>query len=136
MPGALVGMDIADLKQVLGPEQPAYRAKQLYQGLYRQKISELSQLSNLPVLLKQELALQYRLGLPEVEHYFDSIDGTRRYLLRLEDGSLALPRGASLQLERPSISPAGSQPGRRRVRRRPRMASASARARSPVSSRV
>lgn len=81
----LVGMELNDLRSVLGPGEPAYRARQLYQGLYRQKINNLQQISNLPVALKQTLADRYRLGLPEVDNRFDSRDGTRRYLLRLED---------------------------------------------------
>lgn len=83
---ALVGMELADLQQVLGPAQPGFRARQIYSALYKQKISDLRSASNLPASLREELHRSYPLGLPEVERYFDSTDGTRRYLLRLHDG--------------------------------------------------
>jgi 23S rRNA (adenine2503-C2)-methyltransferase len=81
----LVGMDLTDLEKLLGPEQPTYRARQLYDALYRKQVADLSQISVLPKALLTELVTENTLGLPEVERRFDSIDGTRRYLLRLRD---------------------------------------------------
>jgi 23S rRNA (adenine2503-C2)-methyltransferase len=82
---ALVGMELIDLQRMLGPEQPAYRAKQLYDALYRKQVANLSEISNVPQALKSELLASNSLGLPSAERRFDSRDGTRRYLLRLED---------------------------------------------------
>jgi 23S rRNA (adenine2503-C2)-methyltransferase len=81
----LVGMELPDLQILLGPDQPAYRAKQLYDALYRQLVADLSDISVLPKSLKNQLITSTSLGLPAVERRFDSRDGTRRYLLRLED---------------------------------------------------
>jgi len=81
----LVGMELPDLKNLLGPEQPGYRAKQLYDALYRQQVANLSEVSVLPQLLRNQLVASTTLGLPALERRFDSADGTRRYLLRLED---------------------------------------------------
>ncbi len=81
----LVGMELGDLQQLLGPKQPTYRARQLYDALYRQQVADLSQISNLPQVVRNELLATSALGLPAVERRFDSRDGTRRYLLRLED---------------------------------------------------
>ena len=81
----LVGMELSDLKKLLGPEQPTYRAQQLYDALYRVQVANLSEISSLPQVLRNELVTSSSLGLPEVERRFDSADGTRRYLLRLED---------------------------------------------------
>ena len=81
----LVGMELTDLKELLGPEQPTYRAQQLYDALYREQVAELSDISVLPKDLLNQLLAEKQLGLPESERRFDSIDGTRRYLLRLED---------------------------------------------------
>ncbi|MFZ0707195.1 MAG: 23S rRNA (adenine(2503)-C(2))-methyltransferase RlmN [Candidatus Korobacteraceae bacterium] len=67
--------------------QPSYRARQLLDGLYRQRWSALEQFSNLPKTFRQQLADSgYRPGLPEIEHKFVSVDGTVRYLLRFSDG--------------------------------------------------
>ncbi len=81
----LVGMDLTDLRNLLGQKHPAYRAKQLYDALYRKQVAELSEISSLPQSLRHELITQRTLGLPSVEKRFDSVDATRRYLLRLDD---------------------------------------------------
>ena len=83
--GPLVGMEILDLRNLLGPDQPAYRARQLYDALYRQQVANLSEISVLPKSLQNQLVTRTSMGLPAVERRFDSVDGTRRYLLRLED---------------------------------------------------
>src|SRR5437588_12726059 len=82
----LVGMDLADLRDALGPSQPGYRAKQVYDALYRGQASNLVQITTLPATLRENLAAAHAIGLPEVAHLYQSADGTRRYLLRLEDG--------------------------------------------------
>ena len=81
----LVGMDISDLQALLGPKQPIYRARQLYDALYRRGVANLSEICTLPQVLRHELVTTRSLGLPATERRFDSSDGTRRYLLRLED---------------------------------------------------
>lgn len=74
------------MEQVLGPGQPRYRARQLYSALYRERQPGLMEISNFPLALRRELAEHHRLGLLSVERRFDSVDGTRRYLLGLADG--------------------------------------------------
>lgn len=78
-------MELAELEKLLGPQQPAFRAKQLYDALYRKQVANLSECSNLPQALRTELFSTNSLGLPALEQRFDSSDGTRRYLLRLND---------------------------------------------------
>jgi 23S rRNA (adenine2503-C2)-methyltransferase len=78
-------MDLADLREALGPEQPGYRAKQLYRGLYQAGVSELVQITSLPAGTRVALAGSHTLGLPEIARLYQSSDGTRRYLLRLAD---------------------------------------------------
>lgn len=97
MEQALVGMDLADIQQVLGAREPAYRARQIYEGLYRQKASDLASISNIPRELKSRLSTTHRVGLPLQSARYDSTDGTRRYLLALEDGrsveTVLMPEG-------------------------------------------
>jgi len=81
----LVGMELSDLAELLGPEQPSYRARQLYDALYRKQVANLSEISTIPQVLRNELVTRCKIGLPEEETHFDSIDGTRRYLLRMDD---------------------------------------------------
>ena len=93
----LVGMDLADLREALGPGQPGYRAKQLYQGLYQAGVSELVQITSLPAGVRNALAGSHAFGLPEIARLYQSSDGTRRYLLRLADGrtveTVLMPEG-------------------------------------------
>jgi 23S rRNA (adenine2503-C2)-methyltransferase len=97
MPQALTGMDVSDLQQVLGPEQPSFRARQIYHALYKQKVRDVAKISSLPASLRKDLGERFSIGLPEVSSYLDSTDGTRRYLLRLEDGktveTVLMPEG-------------------------------------------
>jgi 23S rRNA (adenine2503-C2)-methyltransferase len=85
MSQSLVGMELTDLREVLGPDQPGYRAKQLYEALYRGQVSDLVQVTALPAGLRQHLSSTHSFGLPQIARRFDSADGTRRYLLRLAD---------------------------------------------------
>src|SRR5580693_2253665 len=86
MPQTLVGMELSELRAVLPPEQPAFRAAQVYRAIYNQKVDSLVQISTLPANLQAELAAHAELGLPVADQVYQSVDGTRRYLLRLQDG--------------------------------------------------
>src|SRR5713226_9350478 len=79
-------MELVDLATALGASEPAFRAKQIYDAVYRRRVTGLGGISNLPKPLRTRLADELPLGLPEIEHRYDSADGTRRYLLRLADG--------------------------------------------------
>jgi 23S rRNA (adenine2503-C2)-methyltransferase len=93
----LVGMDLTDLREALGPGLPGYRAKQIYEAIYRGEASDFVQISNLPLQMREDLAARHALGLPEIARVYQSSDGTRRYLLRLEDGrtveTVLMPEG-------------------------------------------
>src|SRR5579863_9776910 len=97
MPQALVGMELSELRQVLPADEPAYRAAQVYRAIYRQKVGDLVQISPLPARVRNELAAQTEVGLPVLDRRFESIAGTRRYLLRLSDGrtveTVLMPEG-------------------------------------------
>jgi 23S rRNA (adenine2503-C2)-methyltransferase len=79
-------MELSDLRQVMPTGEPSYRAEQVYRAIYHQKVGNLVQISNLPAKIRAELASQAELGLPELATRYQSVDGTRRYLLRLSDG--------------------------------------------------
>jgi 23S rRNA (adenine2503-C2)-methyltransferase len=86
MAQSLVGLDVDEITEILGEGQPAFRARQVYQAIYQQKVQQLEEMTTLPAALRQELEHRVRVGLPEASSWFDSSDGTRRYLLELEDG--------------------------------------------------
>jgi len=90
-------MELSELRQVLPADQPAYRAAQIYRAIYREKVGDLLQISTLPSRVRSELAEHAELGLPELDRRYESVDGTRRYLLRLSDGrtveTVLMPEG-------------------------------------------
>src|SRR6266850_3743849 len=86
MPQAILGMELSEIQQALGPGEPEFRARQVYEAIYHAQVPDLVQITTLPGKLRQRLASGHTVGLPETERRFESSDGTRRYLLRLEDG--------------------------------------------------
>ncbi len=81
----LLGKELTEIQEVLGPDQPAFRARQIYSALYHERVADLVQISTLPANLRKDLAARHRIGLPGIAQRYQSADGTRRYLLRLED---------------------------------------------------
>src|SRR5260370_34426897 len=69
---------------VLG--EPAYRGGQIYHALYAERKFEFARMTNLPAALRERLAKEARVTLPEVKKRFGSTDGSVRYLFGL--GSL------------------------------------------------
>lgn len=85
---ALLGLNLDDLRTLVEREgQPNYRAKQLFEGLYRQRVASLDDISTLPQPFRRVLRDRgLQVGLPTVEKKFVSRDGTIRYLMRFSDG--------------------------------------------------
>src|SRR5579884_1083770 len=86
IPPSLVGLELGEIQSLLGADQPKFRAQQIYDAVYRQRVADVAGITNLPKSLRERLHSEIALGLPEIERYYDSSDGTRRYLLRLSDG--------------------------------------------------
>ena len=82
----LIGLEVHDIEELLGPDEPAYRARQVYRALYRQRVDAIEQMTTLPGALRTRLARESELGLVRLERRYESVDGTRRYLLGLDDG--------------------------------------------------
>jgi 23S rRNA (adenine2503-C2)-methyltransferase len=82
----LVGLDRQELERlVLSLGKAPYRARQLYQALYRRRERELAALTDLDRNFRGALAAQYEIAYPDVQGEFISKDGCARYLLRLHD---------------------------------------------------
>ncbi|PYX70813.1 MAG: 23S rRNA (adenine(2503)-C(2))-methyltransferase RlmN [Acidobacteria bacterium] len=84
----LLGLDRGELVSlVAGLDEPAYRAQQLLDGIYRKRLESIDRISTFPQALRSKLVGDgYTIGLPAVEKRFVSIDGTVRYLIALTDG--------------------------------------------------
>src|SRR5215217_3808710 len=69
--------------------EPAYRAKQIWQGLYQHFYNSSEQFTNLPKSLREKLAEQVSFSPFVVKTYLDSSDGfTRKTLFELPDKNL------------------------------------------------
>jgi 23S rRNA (adenine2503-C2)-methyltransferase len=76
---------LSEIAELVG--EPTYRARQLFDGLYRQRWSALEQFSPLPLNLRRKLGeAGFSVGLPKIEKKFVSSDGTVRYLVAFADG--------------------------------------------------
>jgi len=77
--------ELATLVEEFG--QPPYRARQLYEALYRQRVETAEQIMTLPQDFRRNLADRgFSVGLPGIEKKFVSGDGTVRYLMACSDG--------------------------------------------------
>lgn len=69
--------------------EPAYRAKQIWQGLYQHLYNSPDRFTNLPKALREKLAENFTFTPFKVRTYLDSSDGfTRKTLFELPDGNL------------------------------------------------
>lgn len=85
-PEVLLGKSLNELTDwVQNQGQPAYRGKQLYQWLYEKGARSLSEISVFPKQWRETLA-DYPVGRSIVHYRAVAPDGTRKYLLQLQDG--------------------------------------------------
>ena len=83
----LLGLSSQELSAIVEKQgEHAYRARQIFEALYRQRVSSVDLISTLPQSFRENLMQQYSIGLPQIERKFESSDGTVRYLLQLSDG--------------------------------------------------
>lgn len=77
---------LSEMQEELGAlGLPKYRALQVYRWLHR-GVTDFSQMSDLPIALREELSQRYFIAWAEVEQKRVSKDGTVKYLFRLPDG--------------------------------------------------
>lgn len=67
--------------------EPGYRAKQIMDAVYRQRVETLEEISTLPQEFRERLAQSgVAVGAARIENKFVSVDGTVRYLIGFADG--------------------------------------------------
>jgi len=80
----LLGKSAEELRaflQSLG--EPAYRGSQIYHALYAERHFDLATMTNLPAALRERLACEAAIALPQILRRYRSADGTVRYVLSL-----------------------------------------------------
>src|SRR5438445_8194953 len=85
---SLLGLDLQELAAIAQEAgEPRYRAQQLFDAVYGQRVKSAEQISTLPAEFRNVLTKQgLTVGLPVIEQKFVSRDGTVRYLIAFEDG--------------------------------------------------
>ncbi|MGH9528323.1 MAG: 23S rRNA (adenine(2503)-C(2))-methyltransferase RlmN [Terriglobales bacterium] len=83
----LVGFSLLELTNLADAwGEPAFRARQLFEAIYRQRLDSIETISTLPLGLRSFLSQSgVSVGLPNVQRKFVSCDGTVRYLIALSD---------------------------------------------------
>jgi 23S rRNA (adenine2503-C2)-methyltransferase len=111
----LLGRDLDELRDLAEREgQPSYRAQQLFEGIYQQRVASLADISSLPQQFRRALEEKgFQIGLPSVQNKFISADGTIRYLMGFSDEQTVetvwMPEGD--EGERGDGTEAGDEPG-------------------------
>ena len=84
----LLGLTQDELREFMGElgEKP-YRARQLFQAIHRRRIASFDRITDLPKTLRRILDQHAVVTFTGIENVFLSSDGTRRFLLKLSDGS-------------------------------------------------
>src|SRR5579863_3560466 len=85
---SLLGLDLGELTALVGQAgEPSYRAKQIMNAVYRQRVESLGEISTLPIAFRERLERDgVSVGAARLENKFVSVDGTVRYLIGFADG--------------------------------------------------
>src|ERR1700689_4866417 len=85
---SLLGMDREEITALVSEAgEPGYRAKQIMDAVYRQRVETLSEISTLPEEFRERLSESgVSVGAARIEKKFVSVDGTVRYLIGFADG--------------------------------------------------
>jgi 23S rRNA (adenine2503-C2)-methyltransferase len=80
--------------------QPRYRGRQTFQWVQARRVRDVEAMTDLPRSLRPVLAGRITLRRPDIARIQRSLDGTRKFLLRLEDGedieSVLIPEAGRL----------------------------------------
>jgi 23S rRNA (adenine2503-C2)-methyltransferase len=88
LPDGLFGLDYQELSEIAQKHgQPEYRARQLFDALYPQRLAGLDSISTLPKEFRAALKEEgFDIRHPRIDQSFQSTDGTIRYLIAMADG--------------------------------------------------
>ncbi len=83
----LLGKSEAELIEFAASlDEKPYRGKQLYLSMYARRILEVEQITEFSKPLREKISAQATFTETTIANVFNSMDGTRRYLLKLGDG--------------------------------------------------
>ncbi len=77
------------LKELQEKLKPSFRAKQIYNWLYKKYAISYDEMKNIPKDLKENLIVNFPINICKIIHIEESLDGTKKYLFQYKDGKTA-----------------------------------------------
>ncbi|MSO54664.1 MAG: 23S rRNA (adenine(2503)-C(2))-methyltransferase RlmN [Rhodospirillales bacterium] len=84
----LIGLPFAELtREIESVGEPAYRARQIWHWLYDRGATDFESMTSIAKKMRPRLEERFTIKRPEIAETLVASDGTRKWLLRLEDGN-------------------------------------------------
>lgn len=82
-------LELDEIKEKLVSfNQPAFRAKQIYEWIWKKQATSFEQMTNLPIDLRTKLNEVFAIQPIVIHHAQKSVDGTMKFAFKLHDGHL------------------------------------------------
>ena len=82
----MVGLTLEELKQVVSQlSLPSYTAKQIADWIYKKRVRSVDEMTNISVVNRQKISEHYEVGLSSPIECCQSIDGTKKYLFKVNN---------------------------------------------------
>ena len=78
-----------ELNELQAKIKPAFRAKQIYDWIYKKYVTSYEDMKNIPKDLKLQLQKEYPIDICKIASVESSSDGTKKYLFEYKDGKTA-----------------------------------------------
>ncbi len=78
-------------------EEKSYRAEQVYEWIYKKKVNSFDDMTNLSIDLREKLKENFSFGTFNIIKKLESVDGTKKYLFDINDGSGSLIESVLMQ---------------------------------------
>jgi 23S rRNA (adenine2503-C2)-methyltransferase len=91
-PVPLAGLTRAQLRDVLiahdlvDEKKAKMRAEQLWRWIYHYGVTDFDEMTNVSKALREALKAKFTLARPEITERQVSVDGTRKYLIKMQSG--------------------------------------------------
>ena len=77
------------LKELQDTIKPSFRAKQIYNWIYKKYVTSYEDMKNIPKDLKEKLSKEIPIDIAKIIRIEESSDGTKKYLFEFKDGHTA-----------------------------------------------
>ena len=84
----LIGLSREEFNaEIIGMGAKSFRANQLWEWIYNKGVKSFDEMTSISVAFREELKEKYNIDRPSISVAKNSIDGTSKWLLKMEDGS-------------------------------------------------